>query len=86
MYFTGFLFLHYRMTGVWYRAVWVEGDTEVECTVPSIWVNESHINKFVWWPPGPNAEKYFKEYKEPTEKWRKFPLLRIKMKGTCTCI
>ena len=67
------------MTSIWCRAVWVEGDREVECTIPSKWVDELH--KSVWWPPAPNAARYLKEQKEPTDKWRKFPLSRIKMKG-----
>ena len=62
---------------MWMRAVWVEGDVEVESTVPETWVNL--CNKFVWWPPVVNAENFLKERREPAEKWRKFPLVKIKL-------
>lgn len=57
----------------------MEGDDELEGTVPENWVDES--NKFIWWPPVMNAKKYLHERREPTDKWKKFPMIKIKEKG-----
>ncbi|KAK3105745.1 hypothetical protein FSP39_004720 [Pinctada imbricata] len=65
---------HFRM---WIRAVWTEGDHEEEGVVPACWVK----NKMLYWPPGVNAERAMKEKKEPSEKWKKFPVVKIKLQS-----
>ena len=47
---------------------------EEEGTVPLSWVR----GNVVFWPPGVQA---LEEKREPTVKWRKFPLIKIKFKS-----
>ncbi|XP_062592957.1 serine/arginine-rich splicing factor 4-like [Saccostrea cucullata] len=61
----------------WIRAVWVEGEKEEEGTVPDMWIE----NDTVLWPPVVNSLKFLKERRKPTEKWKKFPLVKIKKKS-----
>ena len=61
----------------WVRAVWVEGDTEEEGTVPDTWAKENML----FWPPVANSLRYLKERKEPTDKWKKFPIIKIKLRS-----
>ena len=61
----------------WIRAVWKEGTKEEEGTVPDLWIDEG----FVLWPPVPNSLKFLKERRKPTDKWKKFPLVKIKIKS-----
>jgi len=60
---------------MWKRAVWKEGDVEEEGTVPSNWIR----NDLLLWPPTLNGHKYLKDRKEPTEKWQKFELIKVKV-------
>ena len=59
---------------MWKRAVWAEGKREEDGVIPGIWVK----GEYAYWPPGVTAEKAMKERREPTEKWRKFKLVKIK--------
>lgn len=59
---------------MWIRAVWREGDREEEGVIPSVWVSE----KFVFWPPGTNAEKAVKNKEVPSSSWKRFDLIKIK--------
>ncbi|XP_021373032.1 arginine/serine-rich coiled-coil protein 2-like isoform X1 [Mizuhopecten yessoensis] len=58
----------------WIRAVWIEGNQEEEGVVPSNWVK----GKILYWPNGINAEKAIKMGREPTDKWRKFQVIKNK--------
>lgn len=60
---------------MWVRAVWKEGEMEEEGVIPDIWVQ----GKCVFWPPGVAAAKALRERWEPTERWRKFKLIKIKL-------
>lgn len=73
--FYEYMFTVVRMS--WIRVVWVEGNKEEEGTVRDIWVDSD----FILWPPVMNSLKYLKDRKKPTYKWKKFPLVKIKMKS-----
>ena len=61
---------------MWTKAVWLEGEQEEECTVPSSWVDT--VNKLVFWPPGKDAVKKPRERALPTDL---FPLLKCKIRS-----
>ena len=55
--------------------MWIEGEVEEELVIPQSWVKENE--KLVLWPPT-KAEKALKNMTDPTEDWRKFPLVKVK--------
>ena len=59
----------------WSKAVWLEGNTEEFGTVPTSW-NE---NEYIHWPVGMNGLRVMAEQKIPDEKWKSFPLVKLKM-------
>lgn len=61
----------------WIRAVWLEGEKEEEGTIPDLWIEQDSV----LWPPVANGLRFLKERKNPTEKWKKFPLVKIKKKS-----
>ncbi|XP_047124614.2 uncharacterized protein LOC100206657 [Hydra vulgaris] len=63
----------------WCRAVWLEGSTEEELTIPSVWI-EGAVNEkqFVRWPNGINVLKACKQQAIPHNDWFSFPLLKEK--------
>ena len=65
---------HQRM---WVRAVWLEGSREEEGVIPEVWVE----NNTVRWPNGINVLRARAEHRKPTEKWHKFPLVKVKFKS-----
>lgn len=60
---------------MWVRAVWRERNKEEEGVIPKSWV----LDDMVYWPPGIDALKAMKEMRKPEEKWRKFPLIKLKL-------
>ncbi len=60
---------------MWVRAVWRERNKEEEGVIPKSWV----LDDMVHWPPGIDALKAMKEMRKPEEKWRKFPLIKLKL-------
>ena len=66
---------------MWARAVWMEGNREIEGTIPRNWIR----HKKVRWPPGKNAEKPMKEMREPTSEWKSFKLCKIKLTSSEKC-
>ena len=61
---------------MWTKAVWVEGKREEEGVVPMSWVNKAAM--LLYWPPK-NAAKAMNEKRVPTEKWKKFKLIKCKI-------
>ena len=62
---------------IWSRAVWTEGSTEEEGTVPSNWINLEE--KILFWPPFyVNPLKALRGRREPDNKWKQFPLIKVK--------
>jgi len=62
---------------IWTRAVWIEGSEEIEGVVPSCWI----MDKKVHWPPVLDAKKYVLECRQPSLKWRSFPLVKRKLES-----
>ena len=62
---------------MWYRAVWKEGQKEVEAVIPDNWI----VSDLVFWPNVVNAEKALKNRQKPTSSWRAFPLIKVKCKS-----
>lgn len=60
---------------MWTRAVWMEGKREIEGVIPNNWIQGDAVK----WPPGNNAKKAMDELRTPTEKWRKFKLVKKKL-------
>ena len=68
----------------WSRAVWTEGRTEEEGTVPSMWVNTEE--KILYWPPFYiNPQKALWSRREPDSKWKQFPLIKVKFMSGKIC-
>ena len=65
------------MSCVWIRAVWLEGDTEVEEVIPSTWVKYGKV----LWPKvsRSGAIKAINERWEPASNWDKFQLIKVKI-------
>lgn len=63
----------------WVRAVWQERKRQEEGTVPDSWVDTE--NMLLFWPNIANATRHLKECRKPSEGWRKFPLLKEKMRS-----
>ncbi|XP_026094139.1 uncharacterized protein LOC113066474 [Carassius auratus] len=63
----------------WVRAVWQEKKRQEEGTVPDTWVDPN--NMLLYWPNVANATKYLKERRPPSDSWRKFPLVKEKMRS-----
>ncbi|CAM4572385.1 unnamed protein product [Leuciscus chuanchicus] len=63
----------------WVRAVWQERKRQEEGTVPDSWVDTE--NMLLFWPNIVNATRHLKERRKPSEGWRKFPLLKEKMRS-----
>lgn len=62
----------------WTRAVWLEGEEEMELVIPSNWVSVS--KKCVYWPPkNINEQAALNSCKQPSSKWKKFPLVKVKL-------
>jgi len=61
----------------WAVAVWIEGDCEFERVIPSNWI----VDRFIRWPPGNNAKPCLKRRDEPTEQWKTFPLVKVKLRS-----
>lgn len=62
---------------MWVRAVWMEGKREEEGVIPEVWIE----NKTVRWPDGINVLRARTEQRQPTEKWHKFPLVKVKFRS-----
>lgn len=62
----------------WARVAWLEGEREEEAVIPLCWVKGKHV----LWPKGINVIKAMKALTQPTEKWTKFDLLKIKFKSS----
>ena len=65
---------HLRM---WVRAVWIEGKREEEGVISEVWIE----NKTVRWPDGINVLRARTEQRKSTEKWHKFPLVKVKFRS-----
>lgn len=61
---------------MWARAVWREGDAEMEDVIPSCWMK----NGCVLWPDH-GAKKAIKTFKQPDDGWMTFPLLKVKFQS-----
>ena len=61
---------------MWTRAVWREGQREVEGVVPDIWIDE--IKRTLRWPRTTNAEKALSERWTPKDNWWSFQLVKVK--------
>ena len=59
----------------WSKAVWLEGNIEEVGTVPTSWIE----NEYIRWPVGVNALRAMAEQKIPDEKWKSFPLVKVKL-------
>ena len=57
----------------------MEGDEEQEGVVPANWVKNA--DGMIHWPPGIDARKALANKSEPTSSWRRFPLVKIKIKS-----
>jgi hypothetical protein len=57
--------------------VWWEKGDEEEGVVPDCWI----VGGELLWPPGPNAEKFRLERRQPTSKWWRFKLKKIKFES-----
>ena len=62
---------------LWARAVWMEGVKAIEDTNPKIWINED--KKIVYWPYKVSYIKAVKQWVRPTENWKKFKLIKVKI-------
>ena len=60
---------------IWSKAVWLEGNIEEVGTVLTSWV----VNENIRWPVGINALRAMVEQKMPDEKWKSFPLVKVKL-------
>ena len=60
---------------MWSRAVWLEPQGEEEGVIPSLWIQDDTV----FWPPGVDATKAMANQKEPTFKWRRFKLVKVKI-------
>ncbi|KAK3107380.1 hypothetical protein FSP39_013310 [Pinctada imbricata] len=63
--------------GLWCRAVWQEGDEEMEEVIPSSWIKQTSV----MWPSGGGAVRAIKSRKEPSVDWLKFQLIKIKFQS-----
>ncbi|XP_076852117.1 uncharacterized protein LOC143506880 [Brachyhypopomus gauderio] len=63
----------------WVRAVWQEKKRQEEGTVPDSWVDTQ--NMLLYWPNAANATRYRNDRRKPSDGWRKFPLLKEKMRS-----
>ncbi|XP_048044336.1 uncharacterized protein LOC125267076 isoform X4 [Megalobrama amblycephala] len=68
-----------EMGMAWVRAVWQEKKRQEEGTVPDSWVDPK--NMLLYWPNVANATRYLKERRPPSDSWRKFPLVKEKMRS-----
>ena len=50
---------------------------EEEGTIPSNLIKDKHVR----WPPGSSALKALKTKAQPLDTWKKFPLLKVKLKS-----
>lgn len=64
-----------QIMGEWTRAVWLEGDVEEEGTIPSCWITDNTV----FWPNGINVLRAMSEMQQPTEKWKPFKLVKVKI-------
>ncbi|XP_052268144.1 uncharacterized protein LOC127869536 [Dreissena polymorpha] len=55
----------------------MEGSEEIEGVVPSCWI----MDKNVRWPLVSDAKKYILECRQPSLKWRSFPLVKRKLES-----
>jgi len=62
---------------MWARAVWLEGEKEVEGVVPVAWIKDGAV----YWPPGVDAKKALQKKSTPLISWRKFTLQKNKIKS-----
>lgn len=62
---------------MWARVVWLEGQKEIEGVVPEKWVRDG----FICWPPGVSAEKSMREMRDPASSWRKFKMVKMKIRS-----
>ncbi|XP_049904305.1 uncharacterized protein LOC126392747 isoform X2 [Epinephelus moara] len=63
----------------WVRAVWQEKKRQEEGTAPDTWVDMEA--KIMFWPCVSNAVKHLEEWRKPKDGWRKFPLIKVKMRS-----
>ena len=59
------------------RAVWKEGPRVMEDTILRQWIK----NNYVYWPVGISAMQALREKREPTEDWKMFKLIKIKVES-----
>ena len=59
----------------WLKPVWLEGNIEEVGTVPTSWIE----NEYIRWLGGMNALRAIAEQKIPAEKWKSFPLVKVKL-------
>ena len=57
----------------WVTAVWLEGEQELEGVLPEKWVKDNQVH----WPTS-NDTRAMQDQADPTDKWKKFPLVQIK--------
>ena len=62
----------------WARTVWLEGECEEEGVIPCCWIKDD----VVFWPSGVNVLRAMSERRQPTDKWRKFKLVKVKMSSS----
>lgn len=66
---------------MWAKVVWVEGNREMEDTIPLCWV----IDDCVYWPPASAAKKTVQHLMDskqsPDENWRQYPVKKIKFQS-----
>lgn len=60
---------------MWCRAVWKEWNREEEGTIPHTWIEGNTVR----WPLGINCSQALQERHTPTDRWRKFPLKKVKI-------
>ena len=59
------------------RAVWMEDVKTIEDTISKIWINED--KKIIYWRYKVSYIKPVKQWVHPTEDWKKFKLIKVKI-------
>ena len=61
---------------MWARAVWIEGNQEIEDVIPKCWINEA--TKVVHWPTEHDGAA-MRNKKMPEANWFQFTLKKVKI-------
>ncbi|XP_065665329.1 uncharacterized protein LOC136086774 isoform X1 [Hydra vulgaris] len=67
-------------SGPYAQVIWLEGNQEMERTIPINWIDED-TNK-VFWPNTLNVKNAFKRCQQPKKDWLKFEFVKIKVCGS----